>query len=445
MLYYENEYTTDLPMRVFIGFSEVAGYYTSLCEGLEGLGHKVVFFSFGRNPYNYKIETTVSFAQAFIWKTEQVIKKRRHLVTRKAAYMFHVLARSIVIMPSMMRSDLILLNYCGTLCFYIDIAILKLLGKKIVYIFHGTDARPPCINGKFIYPYYNLARLRKMTLEKHIRIRIIECLSSARIVQPSCAQMFRRPILNYNLIGNPWPASPSTNQTTTRGANTIFTIVHAPSNPQNKGTVKITNAVNSLHKKGYDIRYVLIENRPNEEVRKMLEKADLLVDELWSDTRIAGLAAEAASLGVPTLVGSYYTQIQWDIDSDGTDPLVFVADPDNIELHIESCIIDKQKLVSVSENLLKQRNKHFPISFAMRFLEAVSSNKNVGYNQRWLYNTNLCSYLFGWGAPSNHVTKVITEYVQKYGVRSLHCNPGSDFYHKVELLSSKSKDCDNSQ
>ena len=56
------------------------------------------------------------------------------------------------------------------------------------------------------------------------------------------------------------------------------TIVHAPNHRGVKGTEFIVAAVETLKRKGYDIEFVLLEGRPNEEVLDWMRRADICVD-----------------------------------------------------------------------------------------------------------------------------------------------------------------------
>lgn len=173
-------------LKVFVGFSEVAGFYSLLCHGLSQSGHKVTFRSFGPNPYSYSIESNPTKIQLLIWKTNSLYLSCTNPILKLPLYLLHVTIRVLFILPLMLRSDLILLNYTGTLFFYLDIFFLRALGKRIVYLFHGSDSRAPYFNGKYIFPTYSLQRLRRLTLVTSARIRLIEILRCTCVVPPRC-------------------------------------------------------------------------------------------------------------------------------------------------------------------------------------------------------------------------------------------------------------------
>ena len=84
-----------------------------------------------------------------------------------------------------------------------------------------------------------------------------------------------------------------------------FRILHAPSNPNFKGTEEIRNTIKCLKNENIDFEYIEITNASNEKVLAELKACDLVIDQLYSDTPMATLAAEAAYCGKPTIVGGY--------------------------------------------------------------------------------------------------------------------------------------------
>lgn len=79
-----------------------------------------------------------------------------------------------------------------------------------------------------------------------------------------------------------------------------FTILHAPTNRGVKGTPRILEAVEALRQRHPEVRLLLVENVPHEEVRAMYARADLVIDQLllgW----YGGFAVEAMALGRPVM------------------------------------------------------------------------------------------------------------------------------------------------
>lgn len=78
-------------------------------------------------------------------------------------------------------------------------------------------------------------------------------------------------------------------------------IAHAPTHRGVKGTKLILNALNELKRQGYEFELLLVEGLSNTEARKIYEKADILVDQIFVGW-YGGIAVEAMALGKPVLV-----------------------------------------------------------------------------------------------------------------------------------------------
>jgi Glycosyltransferase len=78
--------------------------------------------------------------------------------------------------------------------------------------------------------------------------------------------------------------------------NTPPKIIHAPSNTQLKGTKYVKEAVDRLHREGYDFEFELVQDLPNREFRKKLTESDIVIDQLILPAH-GLLAVEAMATG----------------------------------------------------------------------------------------------------------------------------------------------------
>ncbi|TWC53430.1 glycosyltransferase involved in cell wall biosynthesis [Pseudomonas sp. SJZ080] len=77
-------------------------------------------------------------------------------------------------------------------------------------------------------------------------------------------------------------------------------LLHAPNHREIKGTRHVVRAVEELREEGLDIELVMVERVPNEEVRRLILEADIIVDQLvigW----YAMFAIEAMASGKPVI------------------------------------------------------------------------------------------------------------------------------------------------
>lgn len=422
--------TSKRTQNIFIGFSEVAGYYSNLSDGFKSLGFNVTFYSFGPNIYKYNIEKDPDLCQRIIWWSNSNYLSTKFFPLKVFWYLLHCFLRTILLLPKMLASDLILLNYSGTLFFYTDLVFLWALRKKVVYLFHGSDARPPYFNGKFIYPDYSLSRLYRLTFIASLRISLIEKFSYKCVVPKQISHFFSTPLINFSKLGVPWPLHISSSNISPISTDSI-SIVHAPSNSLNKGTQHIRSIIAKLKSEGHNFYYTEVIGKSNSEVLSLLRTSSLVIDELWSDARLAGLAAEAATFGVPSIIGTYYDDVLWNVDTHSMDPLIFSCLPESLESELRKLLLNPERLHHLSNRLINYRQRLKTYTYASNLLSALYSEPGSETYIQYHFDPLQCSYLYGWGAPSSHVSAVLRQYVRAFGLKALRINRKSFLYKHI--------------
>ena len=187
----------------------------------------------------------------------------------------------------------------------LDYLLLKLLGKIIVSDFRGCDIRhweayesmankyhvtSICIDCEYKNTYkcsYTRKKLLAIMSEKFSDIIFTSKIDSQLLSKPFFYIGIPIELDKYNF------KIPK---------NKIPVIVHAPSNRAIKGTKYILDTLNRLEKDGYKFKLVLLENQPNEIVRKELSEADIVIDQLFS-IGPAAFSLEAMASGCAVLTG----------------------------------------------------------------------------------------------------------------------------------------------
>jgi len=77
-------------------------------------------------------------------------------------------------------------------------------------------------------------------------------------------------------------------------------VLHAPTHRGVKGTRIVLDAVDKLRAEGVRFRFQLVEGLPRAEARRLFERADLLIDQLWLGW-YGGLSVELMALGRPVI------------------------------------------------------------------------------------------------------------------------------------------------
>jgi len=178
---------------------------------------------------------------------------------------------------------------------------LKLLGKKIITVFLGSDIRywyafteemkSLGVEAE-ISPFFEYARTRTggSYWDKLCTVKVAENYSDLIISDPDCSQLQTRPYMRSNV-----PLDLSEYRFNVPGRIKPL-ILHAPSVPEAKGTDIIIKVINELKLEGLEFEFQLIEQMPNKELRQLLTNSDIVIDQLYSAT-LGTLSAEAMATG----------------------------------------------------------------------------------------------------------------------------------------------------
>lgn len=299
---------TNRRRRIFLGPVEIAGYYTSLAAGLTALGMHAEAIDLGANPYAYagpgqRLPRLVRLAQR-LRAARQAPAGRR---LPSAAWRGADAAVSILTLVwAVVRFDVFVFSFGMSIFGLRELPLLRRLGKRIVFVFHGSDARAPFIDGALLAPGRRPAvegviaqtKLRKSRLSR------IERHAHAVIAQPAFSHLFSRPVVDWFVVGMPWRAAPTAAaDPIPRG--TAIRILHSPSDPVVKGTGRIRAVVEDLVREGLPLELVELQGVPNEVVRREIAGCDFVIDQIYSDAPMVAFATEAAAAAKPAIVGGY--------------------------------------------------------------------------------------------------------------------------------------------
>lgn len=187
-----------------------------------------------------------------------------------------------------------------------DLPLLKRAGKGIVVTYQGDDAR----QGDFCRTHFEISPVGEVDAayynpasdeDKRRRIaRFDKYADRIYAVNPDLLHVLppRAEFLPYaNVDPSQWtPPEPSSG-----GRRERLTVLHAPTHRGVKGTEYILKAVELLRARDrLDFEFVLVEGLPHSEVRRLYERADLLVDQLLCGW-YGGLAVELMALAKPVV------------------------------------------------------------------------------------------------------------------------------------------------
>ncbi len=329
--------------RVFIGYREVAGYFGGLSEGFEALGAKVSFAELHRHPFAYRPD-----------RSPWIIRRLRASLARNPSGLRTKLWKLGTALWIALLHDVVIISALESLFTthrFLECRIARMFRKKVIFMLTGSDCRPgfcdffglQTTEGKPVASQA-LCRLNRMRAE---RVAQAEDCSNAVVGNPLFSQFSHRKTCNFYEIG--FPITSATLDTPTpRLPEAPFRILHSPSHPALKGSARIRAVIESLRTLGFLIEYRELTGVPNSEVIKALHWCDLVVDQIYSDTPMAGLACEAAMHGKATLVAGYgWPDFERHVRPERRPP-TFTCLPEQLESHLATLLREPERITAMS-------------------------------------------------------------------------------------------------
>ena len=317
-----------------------------------------------------------------------------------------------------------------------DLLLLKLLGKKIISnLALGSEARPAFIDGFFQdkndSTYLSIEQIKSLAKRSKDRVAKHENYSNLIIGAPfSTSHYASQRFINAFALGLPFDAKNQSlcdvadSSIATESAGATCRILHSPSHPVAKGSKLIIQAIDRLKKKGHAIEFVMLKDRSNAEVLQELRRCDFVVDQLYSDTPMAGFANEAAWFGKPAVVGGYGFDHLKTFVPEAMWPPSKICHPDKIEQAIEDMIVnvdERQQLGAAAQKFV--REKWNATEVARRYLRLIEGD----IPEEWWLDPQDVIYVEGAGQSAERTKENIRQLVDKYGASSLQLS------HRPEL------------
>ncbi len=431
--------------RIFLGIGEVAGYYTNLKKGFDEIGVKSYFFSIDAHPFNYgneeKKHNPYMRLMTFILSRKVAAKKKKSICELWWTLLLVMILfplRLALLVWSLFWCDVFVFHgtssfFHGTSSFFemYDLPLLKLFRKQIVWVFHGSDTRPSYINGSSITRDYGCSIEKCAGIAKKQKkwVKRIEHYADVIISHPPSSHFSEKKFVRYLSIGNPFYSKCCRNyDDAIAGENRKLRIVHAPSFSEFKGSGVFRNIIRKLQRKGYSIEFIEIVGKANREVLKELDDCDFVIDQLYSDTVMAGLSTEASFFGKPAVVGGYASFDDMGILPGVPVPPTEYHHPDNIESAIEKLITDHDYRIELGEKARRFVQKQWaPEKVAERFLRVI----NDDYPEEWLYDPKDIRYVHGCGISEQNEKLLLERFIGYTGKEGLCLSDKPELENKI--------------
>lgn len=322
---------------------EIAGQMGILCGELKRNGHQAI-------GYNY-YHTALGFTN--------------HILPADGNEIVNVWGEAI------QHFDLFHFHYMLTpILDFRDLAMIEAAGKPSVMHHWGSDVRKPSM-AKMNNPYVNMdncptdeeihERLEKVS--KYISTALVQDYEVLPYVEPYYKQVHIIPVAIETAKFT--PAYPRLDEYSPL-------VVHAPTQPQYKGTAAVERAIGMLQKE-IPFRYQRIEKMSHKQAKEVYRQADIIIDQILVGS-FGILAVESMAFGKPViayvredLVGKYdglpICSANPDTLYDVLKPLLLSAELRNlkgregrayVEKYHDSRIVGAQ-VINIYEQLLRER------------------------------------------------------------------------------------------
>ena len=274
--------STHSRLKVFHGITGAAGQPASIVAALRKEGVDAVNYLVGSNKYGYEYDRMINPDGDLHSTLFDLLQNELQEFD-----VFHFYFRSLFYAKQSLSFPTGL-----------DLAFLRLAGKKVIVNFRGSEAR---LHSKFkeLSPFNyvdedpdNLTtKFPEDTQKKYIEY--VSAVASRVLVPDPELQSYvvGAEIVPRSIDLSKWMPCPTTN-------NDIPLIVHAPSRRVVKGTDRVMEVAQELKAEGLQFELKLIEGMTNEEARGWYRKADIIIDQLrigwYGVLAVEGMALQKA-------------------------------------------------------------------------------------------------------------------------------------------------------
>jgi len=427
--------------RILVGPNEIAGYTSRIAVALARGGANVLFFNNYDHAFNPHVAESENLHRLF--RHAIGLASRWQAKCGLAAVAGIVLAGLVKILvfikTCFWAQTVIMVGGKGLFGGGLEYAFLRLLGKRVVHVFVGTASRPRYQSGyaKGVVKggrinEKELRRLAKRTRRQAGRIRGISRHADIVIENPLCGHFYEKPFINFFKLGAPLDVAALeqhprlTNATPPRTEGKIR-VLHCPSRPEIKGSVQIQSVMKKLIREGLPIEFRQLTGVPRAQVLHEITQCDFVIDELYSDSPLAGFAAEASAFGKAAIVGGYGWKLFGALLRPEEMPPTAICHPDELEKVVRDLTFataKRDELGNQTRAFLKDQWSE--TGFAERFARVVTGD----IPSEWWVKPEQVQYMHGLGMSETEAQQLIGALVEQFG-------PGSLQVDHVPLLREK--------
>ena len=402
-----------------LGPIEVAGFVASLTSGLQSIGVSAESYVSASHRFGYDLKDKKQPLVVRLWRSLGSFRATNAslpLPLKAILLVFQLALSWLVLFRSVFIFDAYIYVFGRTFTnTRFELIFLRLLKKKLIFVYLGSDARPPCMSGGYlagVAPCRAAGRVAEASKIKSKTIQFQERKAHYIVNAPGTGQFHRKKFVNWFSMGVPVSEVRQSSRLDGNAEGRAVRILHSPSKPLIKGSEKIRSVIARLQEKGYLIEFIELKGVPNSKVREELARCDFVIDQLYSDTPMAFFATEAAHYGKPAVVGGYFSAMVDDyIASSDLPPSAYVM-PHQLEQAVTRLIDDVNYRIELGQAAREfVRARWDSRSVAERYLQLLKDD----VPESWMCSPYDLSYVGGCGVDQDHLISVGRQIVDQFG------------------------------
>lgn len=420
-----------------MGVQEIAGMMERLNNAFHDMGIESDFYCIPEYAFDLK-------------KRDMPILRRFRIHTKKKKYateervkawwsflqMWDILS---VFVYALFRYDSFIYIYGNGIFFHnrylrkieeVEFFILKMFRKKMVMWLCGSDSRPPYCDGANHFD--DIEKVYSVTREKAAKIKMLEKYMTLIDYSPS-SHFHTKPYLMFNCIGIPIDDKERVH--ITKADEEKVRILHAPSDQKGKGTAVVRNILKEIQEEGYVFEYVEVSGLPHSVVLEKMAKSDIVIDQVYCDTPMAGFATEASINGIPVVVSGYYADVYKKVLPQPIAPTVYCK-PEELKEKIIYLIEHKEERKRIGEEEREYVERNCLSDIVADKLRKILDGQ---YSQEWIMNPAENDYIWGYGKSKETLAKDVIRLIDTYGTDALCLDKEGILYKKYMQLYKETK------
>jgi glycosyltransferase involved in cell wall biosynthesis len=403
------------PRRVLVGLTEIAGYACNLRAGLRALGVEADVLDLQPGTFGFGDDVPPTRLMRALQRASRArLARRPGSAGRRLRAAAQVLLTLPVLAQALRRYDAFVFLYDTAFLRQRELPLLRLLGKRVVYVFCGSDDRPTYLDGgRSAAGDDPVAACVASVRRKKRLLRRVERYATAVVTNPAHGLLHERPFACFPAIGIPREAGDEPPPTRRSGRPRIL---HAPTHPAAKGTARVRAALERLRARGYAFDYEELQGVSNGELRERLRRCDLVVDQVFGDTPMGGLVADAAVAGKPAVVAGYaWDELRRFLPAEAFPPSELCA-PDGLEDAIARLLEDERRRLELGRRARAfVAERWSATAVAGRILDLLDGRERP----EWMCDPAELRYVLGWGQPAERSLALVRAIVERAGTAAL--------------------------